>query len=94
MPTAISADLDAPSIGTNDTTQSVADQIRVLAQEHGVVYKRTELDDYADTVSRLSDSEVAPDEIEDLLVALYRAGVIDADQNARLHYAYITERRG
>ena len=45
-------------------------------------------------ISRLSDAEVTPDETENLLLALYRAGVIDAEQNAALHHAYIVERQG
>ncbi len=95
MPPVISPDRRAPSneVAGSSPTRSVADQIRELARENGVVYERTALDDYADTVSRLSDAEVTHDDVEDLLLALYRAGVIDADQNARLHYAYVTERR-
>ena len=73
---------------------SVAEQIRELARAHGVMFERTALDDYADTVSRLSDAEVTHDETENLLLALYRAGVIDAEQNATLHHAYIVERQG
>ncbi|MBX9933527.1 MAG: hypothetical protein K2Y56_18725 [Methylobacterium sp.] len=72
---------------------SVAEQIRELARAHGVVYERSPLDDYAETISRLSDAEVTPDETECLLRALTDAGVITPEQRFCLHAAYLRQSR-
>lgn len=76
-----------------DAGPSVAEQIRELARAHGVVYDRSSLDDYAETISRLSDAEVAPDETECLLRALTDAGVLTPEQRFRLHAAYLRQSR-
>ena len=71
---------------------SAAERIRELARRHGVAYERTALDDYADDVARLSDSEVELDEVGQLIVALGRAGVVSGPEGVALHAAYLRER--
>lgn len=57
---------------------SVADFVAELAERHGIRYERTQLDDLADTFTRLSGDDVpAFDGTSNLLVALKRARVID-----------------
>lgn len=51
------------------TVQTIADltakqQIDLLAEQHGIIYHQTQLDELADTYSRLSDNEVELDETE------------------------------
>ena len=67
-------------------------QIRDLARRHGVVFVRTPLDDWADQVSRLSDAEVELDDVENLVVALGRAKVVDGKELTLLHSRYLDER--
>ena len=68
-------------------------QIRDLARRHGVVFVRTPLDDWADQVSRLSDAEVELDDVENLIVALGRAKVLNGKELTRLHWLYLNERK-
>ena len=72
---------------------SVADHVRELARKHGVTFRRTALDDYADEISRLSDAEVEPDDTADLMQALTDAGVITREHRFVLHAAYLRQRR-
>lgn len=65
--------------------------IEALAQQHGIVYKRTALDDLAETFSRLSDKEVSLDATQDLLVAILRAKIITGRQGMRLLHNYMKE---
>jgi hypothetical protein len=67
----------------------VRQRIHDLAAKHGVVYVRTTLDTLADAHARLSDSEVALDETENLITALQRAGILSANDATDLHDAYI-----
>lgn len=71
---------------------AIAGQIRQLAREHDVVFQRTSLDDYAETVSRLCDDEVSLDEVQYLLIGLHRAGVISSEQQFALHATYLDQR--
>ncbi|MBZ6078886.1 hypothetical protein [Microvirga puerhi] len=61
----------------------VADYVRALAGAHGVTYKPTAYDAFAETASRLVGDDLPPaDETQDLLIALYRAKVItDQERN-------------
>ena len=48
-----------------------------LARQHGVTYVRTRGDQFAETITRLSDDDVETDATENLLIALMRHGIID-----------------
>lgn len=83
----------AADVGASASTISVAESIRALARRHGVAYEPTPLDALAADVSRLSDAEVVPDEVEDLLQALTRTGTITHAERFALHAAYLREQQ-
>ena len=68
------------------------DYILELASAHGVVYVETPADKLADTITRLSDDEVHLDEIERLLIALERVGVVASNSVVPLHINYLREK--
>ena len=68
------------------------DYILNLAFAHDVAYLETPVDQLAETITRLSDDEVHLDEIERLLIALERAGVIASDNVVPLHINYLREK--
>ncbi|WP_290680181.1 hypothetical protein [Halothiobacillus sp. 15-55-196] len=51
-----------------------------LAREHGIEYTPTRADAIAEVITRLSGDEVVQDDINDLILALSRANVIDEDE--------------
>lgn len=65
-----------------------------LAAKHNVVYVSTRADQLAETITRLSGDDVVPDGIEDSLVALKRANVIDGETMVHLLGNYLDEKRG
>lgn len=73
-------------------TTSIVETILGFARQHGVAYQPTPDDAFAADVSRLSDAEVVPDAVEDLLQALTRTGVINHGQRFALHAIYLRER--
>jgi hypothetical protein len=80
------------------TVQTIADltakqQVDLLAEQHGIIYHQTELDELADTYSRLSDNEIELDETELLLLELGRAGILTGKDNGLLHLQYLRERK-
>ncbi|GLR66921.1 hypothetical protein GCM10010909_16010 [Acidocella aquatica] len=77
-----------------DTGVNVAAFIRDLAGRHGVNFVESDLDRFAAAASRLSDAEVQPDETADLLLAIYRAGVISNDENIALYNAHLRQTIG
>jgi hypothetical protein len=64
---------------------TVAAFVRNLARTHSVVYQPKALDAFAAAISRLSDAEVHPDKIENLLIALTRAAIVTEQQRFQLH---------
>jgi hypothetical protein len=66
--------------------------VRDLARQHQISASRTELDDWADDVTRLAGDNVHLDEVEELIVALRRAGFVDGVELTRLHSRYLDER--
>lgn len=78
--------------GANQQPLSAKDEILAIAQKHNITYKRTALDDWADTVNWLSDDDVHFDEIELLLIAIGRAKVIEGIERTLLHHRYLKER--
>jgi len=66
--------------------------IAELASKYGVIYKKTEMDELAEYLTRLSDDEVVLDDHECLIVALVRRGIISNEQMMKLHHGYLKEK--
>ena len=81
-----------PDAVSGTRTASIVETILGFARQHGVAYQPTPDDAFAADVSRLSDAEVVPDAVEDLLHALTRADVITHGQRFALHAIYLRER--
>ena len=73
---------------------SAKSDILELAQKHGVKYVPTPYDALAETITRLSGDDIVSDEIENLLLALYRAKHISASEHLDMLHAYLKERFG
>ncbi|MDI6746013.1 MAG: hypothetical protein QMD17_02600 [Rhodocyclaceae bacterium] len=73
-------------------THRLAEYIGDLAREHNVRYIRTPEDALADVITRLADDEVVMDNVELLLLALERAGVIASADVVPLHVNYLREK--
>jgi hypothetical protein len=73
--------------------QTIAQLVAQLATQYGVTSTRTALDDWADTVTRLSGDEVTLDDTCQLLVSLRRLRVVSARQMAQLSTQHLRERR-
>lgn len=85
---------DAPAGAAPDAGQlSAAEMIHALVRRHGLTYEPTPPDRFAADVSRLSDAEVVPDAVEDLLHALAVAGAVTSRERLALHVAYLREVR-
>lgn len=74
-------------------TTGVAQFVRDLARQFGVSYARTPSDQWAETVTRLAGDEVRSGPVQDLLVALKRAGKLSTDDMAALLVNYLRERK-
>lgn len=74
-------------------TQGVARYVAELARYHKVSYCYNEMDQWADAVTRLAGDEVVHDTVEDLLVALKRAGKITKQEVAMLSVNYLREQK-
>lgn len=74
-------------------TTGVAQFVRELARKHQVRYTRTSSDQWAETVTRLAGDEVRSGPVQDLLVALKRAGKLSTDDMATLLVNYLRERK-
>lgn len=74
-------------------TTDVGNYVRWLAGLHGVRYAPTAADEWAETVTRLAGDEVRSGPVQDLLVALKRAGKLTKDDMARLLVNYLRERK-
>ncbi len=66
-----------------------AAKITTLATTHSISAAPEPIDDFGDTVSRLSDAEVTFDRVERLLLALTRAGLVTDAERFALHAAYL-----
>jgi len=69
----------------------VSDFVRRLALQHGVIARRTRMDDWADAVTRLAGDEVKQDPTDDLLVALAKKNIISGRQMVRLLTNHMNE---
>lgn len=65
-----------------------------LAESYNISYMYNSMDLFADSVTSLAGDDVKHDHIEDLLVALKRAGKLSMQQVARLSVNYLRERHG
>lgn len=74
-------------------TTDVGNYVRWLAGVHGVRYVPTVADHWAETVTRLAGDEVRSGPVQDLLVALKRAGKLTKEDMARLLVTYLRERK-
>lgn len=73
-------------------TKNVAKYIENLANANKVKYKHHSMDLWANTVTRLAGDEVRQDTVEDLLIAMKRAGKITSKEVAILTVNYLRER--
>jgi hypothetical protein len=74
-------------------TTDVGNYVRWLAGFHKVRYVPTPADKWAETVTRLAGDEVRSGPVQDLLVALKRAGKLTKDDMAKLLVTYLRERK-
>jgi hypothetical protein len=65
-----------------------------LAKLNNISYAYNSMDQFADSVTSLAGDDVKHDHVEDLLVALKRAGKLSMQQVARLSINYLRERHG
>ena len=72
--------------------RGVGEHIRKLAAQHNVVYAKTVGDEMASVIARLSGDAVEMDEVELLLIALERAGVVPSEDVLPLHVSYLREK--
>ena len=75
-------------------TKNIQDFVIELAKYHNVSYDYNSMDQFADSVTSLAGDDVKHDHIEDLLVALKRAGKLSMQQVARLSVSFLRERHG
>ena len=69
--------------------QGIAEWAQSTAAQRGVMVRRLPNDEFVKAVSRLSDGVVDLDPVEELLVALGRAGVISSYQSGLLQVQYL-----
>ncbi len=74
-------------------TKNVAQYIEELANANRVKYNHCSMDRWANAVTRLAGDEVRHDRVEDMLVALKRAGKISTRDVAALTINYLRERK-
>jgi hypothetical protein len=72
---------------------STATIIRKMAERHHVTYVRTQTDELADHITRLAGDNVELDEVEQILIALQRAGHVSRAELVRLQAKYLRETR-
>jgi hypothetical protein len=73
----------------NNDAASIAQWILTLAKERGIRVRPRPNEQFIKAVSRLSDGVVDLDPVEELLVALGRAGVISSFQRGLLQVHYL-----
>lgn len=72
-------------------TFGVAKYVSTLAKKHNITYSVNPMDKWAQTVTRLAGDVVKPDHVEDLIIALKRAGKISKKEVATLTVNYLRE---
>ncbi|HDZ9392295.1 MULTISPECIES: type IV toxin-antitoxin system AbiEi family antitoxin domain-containing protein [Gammaproteobacteria] len=73
-------------------TKNIREYVLKLANQYNVSYEYSSIDQFADSVTSLAGDEVKHDHVEDLLVALKRAGKLTMQQVAMLSVNYLRER--
>jgi hypothetical protein len=73
-------------------TSGVEHYITGLARQHGVSYVKTPDDALANIITSLADDDVEMDDVELLLIALERAGVVPSNAVVPLHINYLREK--
>lgn len=73
-------------------TKNIKEYVLALANQHNVSYMYSSIDQFADSVTSLAGDDVKHDRVEDLLVALKRAGKLSMQQVALLSVNYLRER--
>ena len=73
----------------NRDSRAIASWTRQVAEERGIRLRPMPNDRFVKAVSRLSDGVVDLDPVEELLVALGRAGVISSYQRGLLQVHYL-----
>lgn len=73
-------------------TSNVGDFIEDYAQQRGIEYKRSPIDDFAEKITSLSGDDVVLDNIEKLLVTLAKKNAITKRQMLRLQLNYTREK--
>lgn len=71
---------------------STREYVIALASELGIQYHPTPDDMLAEIATRLAGDEVVTDEIEDLIVAMRRAGAISGKEMVSLLSRYLSEK--
>lgn len=74
-------------------TKGVAHFIHSLARRYRVHYTHTPTDQWAETVTRLAGDEVRSGPVQDLLIALKRAGKLSTEDMAALLVNYLREHK-
>jgi len=72
---------------------ALAAAIRQTAERYGVTYVQTPNDRLADLITRLTSDRVELDEVEQMLIALQRAGHLGRAELVRLQAKYLREAR-
>lgn len=72
--------------------KGVGEYIHNLAAQHNIGYIMTVGDSIANAFTRLSDDDLEMDEVELLLIALERAGVVQECDVIPLHINYLREK--
>ncbi len=70
---------------------NTAEYVIALAEQNGIHYLPTPEDELAEVATRLAGDDVVTDEIEDLIMALRRAGMISGTELVRLLGQYLKE---
>ncbi len=73
-------------------TKNIKEYVLAMAEIHNVSYIYSSIDQFADSVTSLAGDDVKHDHVEDLLVALKRAGKLSMQQVALLSVNYLRER--
>lgn len=75
----------------NQKQSGAAAEIRALAERHGIAYTQTDIDVWAQHITRLAGDDVVLDQIELFLIALQRSGHLSRPEALRLQVTYLRE---
>jgi hypothetical protein len=74
-------------------TSGVARYVEELARRFNVSYTRTAMDEWAEAATRLAGDEVRPGRVQQLLIALKRAGKLSTEDMASLLVNHLREQK-